>query len=48
LLPISLIILGWGYQPERSSAFVYMFLFTVRAALPLLLILLGLGASEII
>lgn len=46
LVPISLIILGWGYQPERSSAFMYMFIYTFFSALPLLLILLIIGVTE--
>jgi len=44
LIPISLIIFGWGYQPERSAAFMYLFLYTVCAALPLLVTLLRLGS----
>ena len=40
LLPIFLIILGWGYQPERLNAGVQIFLYTVIASLPLLLSIL--------
>jgi NADH-ubiquinone oxidoreductase chain 4 len=40
LLPIFLIIIGWGYQPERLLARVNLFLYTVFASLPLLLCLL--------
>nr|YP_010234007.1 NADH dehydrogenase subunit 4 [Rectidens sumatrensis]QTA71716.1 NADH dehydrogenase subunit 4 [Rectidens sumatrensis] len=36
LIPILLIILGWGYQPERLQAGKYMMLYTVSASLPLL------------
>nr|YP_009183173.1 NADH dehydrogenase subunit 4 [Potamilus leptodon]ALM54895.1 NADH dehydrogenase subunit 4 [Potamilus leptodon] len=44
LIPILLIILGWGYQPERLQAGKYMMLYTVSASLPLLvLIILVLG-----
>nr|AMZ00207.1 NADH dehydrogenase subunit 4 [Potamilus alatus] len=44
LIPILLIILGWGYQPERLQAGKYMMLYTVSASLPLLvLIVLVLG-----
>lgn len=39
LIPISLIILGWGYQPERFPATLAMLLYTVIGSLPLLLIL---------
>lgn len=40
LIPIMVIILGWGYQPERLQARVYIILYTVAASLPLLLTLL--------
>lgn len=36
LIPISLIIMGWGYQPERVKAFWYIFIYTVGASIPLL------------
>nr|QNH69248.1 NADH dehydrogenase subunit 4 [Nodularia douglasiae] len=38
LIPILLIILGWGYQPERLQAGKYMLLYTVSASLPLLIL----------
>jgi len=37
LIPILLIILGWGYQPERLQAGIYIIIYTVAASLPLLL-----------
>nr|UXW88438.1 NADH dehydrogenase subunit 4 [Henosepilachna vigintioctomaculata] len=37
LIPIMLIILGWGYQPERIQAGVYLFFYTLLASLPMLL-----------
>nr|YP_009093871.1 NADH dehydrogenase subunit 4 [Marisa cornuarietis]AIT57579.1 NADH dehydrogenase subunit 4 [Marisa cornuarietis] len=40
LIPTLLLILGWGYQPERLQAGMYMMLYTVSASLPLLLIFL--------
>nr|YP_009681363.1 NADH dehydrogenase subunit 4 [Pilsbryoconcha exilis]QDH07429.1 NADH dehydrogenase subunit 4 [Pilsbryoconcha exilis] len=40
LIPILLIILGWGYQPERLQAGKYMMLYTVSASLPLLVLIL--------
>nr|AYQ22954.1 NADH dehydrogenase subunit 4 [Pleurocryptella fimbriata] len=40
LIPTFLIILGWGGQPERVQAGIYMMLYTVMASLPLLLCLL--------
>nr|QZL38232.1 NADH dehydrogenase subunit 4 [Macrotritopus defilippi] len=43
LIPTLLLILGWGYQPERLQAGMYMMLYTVSASLPLLLCLLLMG-----
>lgn len=40
LIPIFLLILGWGYQPERLSASLYLLFYTLFASLPLLLALL--------
>lgn len=40
LIPIIILILGWGYQPERLQARFYLILYTVTASLPLLIILL--------
>ena len=37
LIPIFLIILGWGYQIERFKARLYLFFYTIFASLPLLL-----------
>ena len=36
LLPTLLLILGWGYQPERLQAGVYILFYTLFASLPLL------------
>nr|YP_007026877.2 NADH dehydrogenase subunit 4 [Metacrangonyx longicaudus] len=36
LIPILLIIIGWGYQPERLMAGIYMLFYTLFASLPLL------------
>jgi len=41
-----MIVLGWGYQPERSLAFIYIFLYTFFGALPLLIVLLQAGAID--
>nr|QXX99486.1 NADH dehydrogenase subunit 4 [Dimorphostylis asiatica] len=41
LFPMLVIIMGWGYQPERMQAGMYMFLYTVMASLPLLAVSLG-------
>lgn len=40
LLPTVLIILRWGYQPERLQAGLYLILYTIAASLPLLLTLI--------
>ena len=40
LIPIFIIILGWGYQPERILASIVMFFYTISASLPLLLCLI--------
>nr|YP_009373451.1 NADH dehydrogenase subunit 4 [Echyridella menziesii]AQT38534.1 NADH dehydrogenase subunit 4 [Echyridella menziesii] len=40
LIPILLIIIGWGYQPERLQAGKYMMLYTVGASLPLLILIM--------
>lgn len=36
LLPTLILIIGWGYQPERLQAGIYIMLYTVRISLPLL------------
>nr|YP_010241775.1 NADH dehydrogenase subunit 4 [Terebellum terebellum]QTI82462.1 NADH dehydrogenase subunit 4 [Terebellum terebellum] len=40
LIPTLLLILGWGYQPERLQAGMYMMIYTVAGSLPLLLMIL--------
>ena len=40
LIPIFIIILGWGYQPERILASIIIFFYTISASLPLLLCLI--------
>nr|AYE84580.1 NADH dehydrogenase subunit 4 [Encarsia formosa] len=39
LIPTFLLIMGWGYQPERINASMYMLMYTLFASLPLLIIL---------
>jgi NADH-ubiquinone oxidoreductase chain 4 len=46
LIPILLIILGWGYQPERSQAGIYMFFYTLFGSLPLLFMVVYRGLCE--
>nr|YP_009731826.1 NADH dehydrogenase subunit 4 [Macrophthalmus pacificus]QHR85464.1 NADH dehydrogenase subunit 4 [Macrophthalmus pacificus] len=36
LIPTLILILGWGYQPERVQAGVYMLFYTLAMSLPLL------------
>nr|AZH08545.1 NADH dehydrogenase subunit 4 [Halice sp. JL-2018] len=40
LIPTFFLILGWGYQPERIRAGIYMFFYTFLASLPLLMTIL--------
>uniref|UniRef100_A0AAU6PBZ4 NADH-ubiquinone oxidoreductase chain 4 n=1 Tax=Tituria planata TaxID=3133672 RepID=A0AAU6PBZ4_9HEMI len=37
LIPMMIIILGWGYQPERMMAGLYLLFYTMTASLPLLI-----------
>ena len=48
LIPIFLIIIGWGYQIERVSAATAMIIYTVTASLPLIIIILNLMSRIII
>lgn len=41
LLPTLILVLGWGYQPERLQAGLQMVIYTVCGSLPLLLVLIG-------
>nr|YP_010117774.1 NADH dehydrogenase subunit 4 [Diplonevra funebris]QPN53547.1 NADH dehydrogenase subunit 4 [Diplonevra funebris] len=36
LIPTFLLIMGWGYQPERLQASIYLLFYTLLASLPLL------------
>nr|QCQ20625.1 NADH dehydrogenase subunit 4 [Callinectes sapidus] len=40
LIPTLILILGWGYQPERVQAGIYMLFYTLAFSLPLLVSLL--------
>jgi NADH-ubiquinone oxidoreductase chain 4 len=40
LIPIFLLIIGWGYQPERLQAGIYILFYTLFASLPLILVIL--------
>nr|YP_010924984.1 NADH dehydrogenase subunit 4 [Harmothoe imbricata]WKB17962.1 NADH dehydrogenase subunit 4 [Harmothoe imbricata] len=46
LIPTLLLILGWGYQPERLQAGMYLMLYTICASLPLLLSLMILNSNN--
>nr|UAT98061.1 NADH dehydrogenase subunit 4 [Cypoides chinensis] len=37
LIPTLLLIIGWGYQPERIQAGIYLMFYTLFASLPLLI-----------
>nr|WCQ78450.1 NADH dehydrogenase subunit 4 [Agriotes sp. GTI-106] len=37
LIPTLILILGWGYQPERMQAGIYMFFYTLFASLPMMI-----------
>jgi len=41
LIPLFLIILGWGYQPERLQSSSYFLFYTLFGSLPLLIIILS-------
>nr|UEE83307.1 NADH dehydrogenase subunit 4 [Petalocephala gongshanensis] len=40
LIPMTLMVMGWGYQPERTMAGMYLLFYTMTASLPLLLAIL--------
>lgn len=37
LIPVLLMIIGWGYQPERIQAGVYLIFYTLLASLPIII-----------
>nr|ALO70302.1 NADH deshydrogenase subunit 4 [Astenus lyonessius] len=39
LLPTLILIIGWGYQPERIQAGVYLLFYTLLASLPMMIML---------
>nr|YP_010924957.1 NADH dehydrogenase subunit 4 [Chanohirata theae]WKB17935.1 NADH dehydrogenase subunit 4 [Chanohirata theae] len=41
LFPLMLLILGWGYQPERLISSLYLLFYTLIASLPFLIIILN-------
>nr|YP_008757616.1 NADH dehydrogenase subunit 4 [Lepidocampa weberi]AEV44881.1 NADH dehydrogenase subunit 4 [Lepidocampa weberi] len=47
LIPIFIMVFGWGYQPERLQAGLYMLFYTLMASMPLLLLILyNVGVSQ--
>lgn len=40
LIPTLILIIGWGYQPERLQAGIYLLFYTMVASLPILLFVL--------
>uniref|UniRef100_A0AAU6PCJ2 NADH-ubiquinone oxidoreductase chain 4 n=1 Tax=Destinoides conspicuus TaxID=3137869 RepID=A0AAU6PCJ2_9HEMI len=40
LIPMMIMIMGWGYQPERMTAGLYLLFYTMTASLPLLISIL--------
>nr|YP_010996526.1 NADH dehydrogenase subunit 4 [Sophonia fuscomarginata]WPC85268.1 NADH dehydrogenase subunit 4 [Sophonia fuscomarginata] len=40
LIPLMIMIIGWGYQPERLISGFYLFFYTLFASLPFLLLLI--------
>nr|ARH53903.1 NADH dehydrogenase subunit 4 [Lampyris noctiluca]QEL51290.1 NADH dehydrogenase subunit 4 [Lampyris noctiluca] len=37
LIPTLMLILGWGYQPERIQAGIYMFMYTILGSFPMMI-----------
>jgi NADH-ubiquinone oxidoreductase chain 4 len=37
LIPTLLLIIGWGYQPERLQAGIYLLFYTLFASLPIII-----------
>lgn len=46
LIPIFLLVIGWGYQPERISASYFLLFYTLAASLPLLLGILWVNYTD--
>ena len=44
VIPIFLIVMGWGYQPERFSASFSLFFYTVSCSMPLIVSLIFLNS----
>jgi len=46
LIPTIILIILWGYQPERIQASLYLIVYTITASLPLLIIILKIYYSS--
>nr|ALQ78670.1 NADH dehydrogenase subunit 4 [Daphnia pulex] len=46
LIPIFLLVMGWGYQPERITASYFLLFYTLAASLPLLLGILWISYND--
>ena len=46
LIPTIILIILWGYQPERIQASLYLIIYTITASLPLLIIILKIYYSS--
>jgi NADH-ubiquinone oxidoreductase chain 4 len=46
LIPMAIIILGWGTQPERLTASLYILFYTFSSSFPFLVFILALGSPE--
>jgi len=46
LIPTLIIIMGWGYQPERIKAGMYLIFYTLGISLPLLIVILFFWVEE--
>jgi len=48
ILPTVIIIIGWGYQPERVQASFYFFFYTLVGSIPLLFLVLYLARERFV
>nr|QNH82884.1 NADH dehydrogenase subunit 4 [Neochauliodes punctatolosus] len=46
LIPTLILILGWGYQPERLQAGIYLLFYTLFASLPMLIAIMFMSSES--
>nr|QWT29492.1 NADH dehydrogenase subunit 4 [Erpobdella sp. JP-2021] len=46
LIPTMLLIMKWGYQPERLQASMYLMMYTIMASLPMLMTILAISKAS--